>query len=40
LVVGQNVSVQAVTTPEPGAGLMLLLGVLAFGLLKLVGRAV
>ena len=40
LVVGQNVSVQAVTTPEPGAGLMLLLGALAFGLLKLVGRAV
>jgi len=38
--VGQNITVQAITTPEPGAAILLLCGALAFGLLKLVRRAV
>ncbi len=35
---GLQVTTQAVTTPEPGAGLMVLFGALAFGLFKLVRR--
>jgi hypothetical protein len=35
-----SVTGQTATTPEPGAGLMVLLGALAFGLFKLVRRAV
>jgi len=34
-----SVTGQTVTTPEPGAGLMVLFGALAFGLFKLVRRA-
>jgi len=40
LALGQNITVQVVTTPEPGAAILLLYGALAFGLLKLVRRAV
>jgi hypothetical protein len=36
---GQSVAGQTLTTPEPGAGLMVLCSALAFGLLKLVRRA-
>ncbi len=40
LTVGQAVTTQAITTPEPGAGLMVLFGALAFGLFAMVRRAV
>jgi len=40
LAVGQSVTTTAITTPEPGAAILLLYGALAFGLLKLVRRAV
>lgn len=33
------ITTQAITTPEPGAGLMVLFGAVAFGLFKLVRRA-
>lgn len=36
---GSNVSGQTLTTPEPGAGIMVLFSALAFGLLKLARRA-
>jgi len=39
LAVGDKVTTQAITTPEPGAGLMVLFGALAFSLFKLVRRA-
>jgi len=34
-----RITTQAITTPEPGAGLMVLFGAVAFGLFKLVRRA-
>ena len=37
---GTTITAQAITTPEPGAGLMVLFGALALGLFKLVRRAV
>ena len=36
---GTSITTQAITTPEPGAGLMVLFGAAAFGLFKLVRRA-
>jgi hypothetical protein len=36
---GQSVTGQTLTTPEPGAGIMVLFSALAFGLLKLARRA-
>jgi hypothetical protein len=38
LMVGQSVTTQGITTPEPAAGLMVLSSALAFALLKLVRR--
>jgi hypothetical protein len=38
--VGQTITTQAITTPEPGAGLMVLFSALAFALFQLVRRAV
>jgi hypothetical protein len=37
---GTQITAQAITSPEPGTGLMFLFGVLAFGMFKLVRRAV
>jgi hypothetical protein len=39
VVSGTSITTQAITTPEPGAGLMVLFGAAAFGLFKLVRRA-
>ena len=38
--VGATITTQAITTPEPGAGLMVLFSALAFALFKLVRRPV
>jgi hypothetical protein len=38
--VGSTITTQAITTPEPGAGLMVLFSALAFALFKLVRRPV
>jgi hypothetical protein len=40
LKVGDSVTTQAITSPEPGAGLMVLFGALAFALFKLLRRGV
>ncbi len=36
---GTTITAQAITTPEPGAGLMVLFGALALGMFKLVRRS-